>query len=208
LKEDPVLSFFHQEQFLVFPFAFAAQEKKDMVCGVESREGEARRWIYRLSLHLHQEYSQSCFGVVFESGQLPEMSRVVGENRVVLNDDVEDNAKSGWLANGAPGSAIKAAMGSRRRRSRFASPFSQNSTEACWCLREGARLSERFTSFSPVIMFTSHSKAACPWIGSRPARQKACAAQPHRLRVTAHRGVALADPENLSDSEAGGCCFC
>lgn len=30
----------------------------------------------------------------------------------------------------------------------------------------------------------------------------------HRLRVTTHRGVALADPENLSDSEAGsGCCL-
>ncbi|KAE9377976.1 hypothetical protein N431DRAFT_170212 [Stipitochalara longipes BDJ] len=57
-------------------------------------------------------------------------------------------------------------------------------------------------------------RAICPWLASQTARQKAGAAQSHRLGVTVHRGVALADPENLSDSEAwwagsagGGCCF-
>jgi hypothetical protein len=87
LKEDQVLSFFRQEQVEVFSFAFAAQEKKDMMCGVLLRGGAARRWICRLSVHLHQECSQSCLAVVFESGKLPEMSRVGGENRVVLNDE-------------------------------------------------------------------------------------------------------------------------
>jgi len=72
-------------------------------------------------------------------------------------------------------------------------------------LREGARCSEGFTSFSPATMFTSHSKATCPWPGRRRTRQKAGAANSHRLGITAHRGVALADPENLSDSEVGGC---
>ena len=50
------------------------------MCRVESRGGEARRWVYRLSVHLHQGYSQVCLGVVFESGPLPEMSRVEQEN--------------------------------------------------------------------------------------------------------------------------------
>lgn len=74
------------------------------MCGVTSRRGEARGSIYRLSVYLHGGVSQICSVVVFGSGGLPEMSRVEGENRVVNDEVVEDNAKvAGSLRTTKPG---------------------------------------------------------------------------------------------------------
>lgn len=64
------------------------------------------------------------------------------------------------------------------------------------------------TSISPVIIWCHTQQAATFLAGRRTTRQTGAPASSHRLRVTVHRGVALADPENLSDSEAGGgCCL-
>jgi hypothetical protein len=58
------------------------------MCGVMSRGGEARRWIYGLSVHLHQESSQS-FSIVVGFGKLPEVSRVE-ENALCPENDEEE----------------------------------------------------------------------------------------------------------------------
>jgi hypothetical protein len=54
--------------------------------------------------------------------------------------------------------------------------------------------------------FRCHTATSPSLAGRRTTGQKAVAAPSHRLRVTIHRGVALADPDYLPDSEAGGGC--
>jgi hypothetical protein len=53
-----------------------------------SRRGEARRWIYGLSVHLHQESSQG-FSIVVGFGKLSEVSRVE-ENALCPENDEEE----------------------------------------------------------------------------------------------------------------------
>jgi len=84
----------------------------------------------------------------------------------------------------------------------FSSPHTQCSWEnAC----EGARLGIGYKSCIRHP-FGVTQQQVLPWLEGGQRGQKAVAAPSHRLRVTIHRGVALADPDYLPDSEAGGGC--
>jgi hypothetical protein len=84
----------------------------------------------------------------------------------------------------------------------FSSPHTQCSWEnAC----EGGEAWDQLQVLYPSFLWC-HTARSPSLAGRRTTGQKAVAAPCHRLRVTIHRGVALADPDYLPDSEAGGGC--
>jgi hypothetical protein len=85
-------------------------------------------------------------------------------------------------------------------------PFSSPHTQCSWenaC--EGGEAWDRLQVLYPSSLWC-HTATSPSLAGRRTTGQKAVAAPSHRLRVTIHRGVALADPDYLPDSEAGGGC--
>lgn len=78
------------------------------------------------------------------------------------------------------------------------SPHTQCSWENAW---EGGEAWDRLQVLHPSS-FRCHTATSPSLAGRRTTGQKAIAAPSHRLRVTIHRGVALADPDYLPGSEA------